>query len=1461
MIKLFKVTNPFAPSDGMEESSHSAGYLSEICGEYHSQPFVVMAYINGESVLPTRDEWETTYLNDGDLVYLIPAVAGEFLIPIILVVISVAATVVALSIKPPKPNQIDSPDPVYGLKGGRNQRKLGAIVEDPYGRNRLWPTYAADPYNVFSGNEQFQFQLFCLGHGSYDLEEPHIEDTPFSNFQEIEYQIAQPGESITLFPDNVETSVEVGNSILLGTNEVGYAIIGPFTANSAGTLANRLEVDIVLPKGLYLQRSNGKLAKPPVEILIQYRLFGTADPWLTLKDLDLNTGVPSTRFSSVDPLRYTFGVDVAPGRYEVRAFRENDAWPSIRASDEVQWVALRAFLPSTKDYGDKTMMAVKARATNQLNDSSSNRVNIYATRKLPNYTPGSPGTLAAPDDYVNRTASRNPIWALVNLLRAKYTIELADSFLDLAHLAAEATEADTQGITFDWIYDSQTTAWEAIKLPLFIFKSIPIFNGSLVTTVRDKAGVQPSFFINPENTINGSFSLERRLYDVNSKEGVLIEYLDQSTSEKEVVECLLPGQTNNKMRRIQGSGISDRQKAFELGMYLNAQATDERQVVNVSTGLEGMLPTYGDLGRISSYAPNWSQNGYLKGFGGNIFYLSEPVIFEPSGVHQIAIRGKRGQDLGPYTVVAGGVPTELITSDTVDPSLLNLTDQGEPPYFMFGLSSVVGRICRVKRVRPNGDESVSITAVVNNESRFADFGTAPALGSVTVPPVIPAAPVVTDLNVIRIPDDLAAVNVTWRPTFGATAYEIERSEDGVNWRKVDTISGSSYRLEVDPDATIYVRVAAIRSSIGPWATWTGTVGEIQIPDNVDTIEVNPVWTGQVVYLKWTGATDATTYLVKVYTDTGSGMTLRATKEVSTLFLEYPIDDAVLDGARSREIRFDVVGKNSLGESDTPATITVNNPVPTKLTGLKSTLVEDLPSKRTYRLEWSASVDSDILFYKVWLDDSVGFVVSTSNVIAEGTETNVLVSVTPESDGFFPPYFWKVSPVDVWGDDVTLSDEQILGESEFISTLAPNIVGLWDKDRSAMQTDVVTDFNTGFDYLGISDASQNGLSDLSSLAIALWIKAPADSTAETLVSKWSTVGSDNEYRLRKTATNTIEFEISHDGSAVVSAESTTLVNDTWQLIVATYDGITIKLFINGALEASTASTGALWTGVEPFRLGRTADDLETYTALMSEVGFWSRGMTLVEVKELFDRGISGYSALTDNNKFQLVSFWENNEPTGTHYDSHGSNDLVQTTNSLQASAGPGFYRGDVNAGVSRWRNRGTALTIFGDPVANTNRAASPKIDETSGVPYWSGSARSLKLAGGSLNQAFTLVFYVSDSGGSSSGVMFISDSTEGVWFGRDSSSLEIAGNAGTLDTSGQFFVAQKYILVVDGASSVIYGDGFTVPLSIGVNDMTGLSIGGGYLDAGTTRLTGKVRRVMLIDKALSAGEAASMLLEL
>lgn len=96
----------------------------------------------------------------------------------------------------------------------------------------------------------------------------------------------------------------------------------------------------------------------------------------------------------------------------------------------------------------------------------------------------------------------------------------------------------------------------------------------------------------------------------------------------------------------------------------------------------------------------------------------------------------------------------------------------------------------------------------------------------------------------------------------------------------------------------------------------------------------------------------------------------------------------------------------------------------------------------------------------------------------------------------------------------------------------------------------------------------------------------------LISKWYILGGTNQgaYRLIKTAANTIQFDITTDGSTVVSATSTaTVAKDIWYHLYGRFDPSTeLAVFVDNVKATNAVAIPAsVFNSNEPLQVGRTS----------------------------------------------------------------------------------------------------------------------------------------------------------------------------------------------------------------------------------------------------------------------------------
>lgn len=814
--------------------------------------------------------------------------------------ITLAGTAAINALFPPgQAGQQKGPSPTYSIAAQGNAARLGQAIPVQYGRLLCYPDFAALPYTEYAGQEQYLYQLLCLGAGDYQIEEMRIEDTPLSAFAEVETEIVPPGGQVTLFPTQVVTSVEVSGQELGGKKDGTWSRSGSvvtvtksghglttgqcvdleftsggapdgrytvasvpssatftvacasgtsgnvafrpvvggvngFVANPAGTVANTLAADFVLPQGLYHRQSDGDVKPSSIQVRVEAQpiddLGAPTGAWVQLDSWSLTA-------KSVAPLRYSRRYSLpAPGRWRVRAWRRDESLTDANNADQVMWGGLRAYLTETQDWGPVTLIAIRMRATNNLSLQSSRKIGVVATRKLPVWT-GSGWT--APQ------ATRSIAWALADAVRnTDYGGGLTDAALDLPALAALEAVWAARGDRFDGRFDQVSTWWEALQSIARAGRAKCVMQGGVIRPVRDGAAATPVALFGMRNIVAGSFSVDYLMPTDATADGIRISYFDETSWAPQRVTGALPGVTPANPTDRELFGVTGRAQAQREAVYEAAVNRYRRRIVKFATEMEGFIPAFGDLIAVQHDMPGWGAHAEATGWeaGTRTLRLSEPVTV--TGTTRLALRRPDGSVTSPIVVTQGADAYSVILA--ADPGFAVSTGQDrERTHVAIGTVETWSARAKVISVRPRDLHTVEIEAVLDDPSvHTAETGvTAPPIRVSSLPTRI-VQPVVAGLFARRVPGSATRVVLGWRPASGADVYSVEMAsgddadDPDLSWTRVADISAPQAMSELLYAARTIMRVRGSGLAAGPWIS--ATLGEL-IPDFWNTDDT-PFWT-------------------------------------------------------------------------------------------------------------------------------------------------------------------------------------------------------------------------------------------------------------------------------------------------------------------------------------------------------------------------------------------------------------------------------------------------------------------------------------------------------------------------------------------------------------------------------------------------------------------------------------------
>lgn len=481
-----------------------------------------------------------------------------------------------------------------------------------------------------------------------------------------------------------------------GTESLG-GWLGPFRATPAEEETQTIEFDIFAPSGLGFINKKGKVIERTKVIEVQWRSAGGA--W--------NTDTYSVTGSSRDQVGFTFTIDLpAPSAaVDVRLRRIGAEDESIEALDRLEWYGLRCLLPAPTSYAGVTTMALTLEGSDKIASQTENQINLLVTRKLEG------AATRAIDAWVRYVCE---------------SIGYSTDDLNEDELDALAALWSTRGDWYDNAIVDQTTVKEALATALRSGMSELTIDRGQIRPVRDQVRTALEHIYTPQN-MTGPLSRKFSAYDPDDYDGVDVEYIDATTWEEEVVQCRLPGDVGVRVEKIKLEGVTDRTRAWRIGMRARRGHLYRRKQYSFSTELDALNSRYLSYCALTDDVPGYGQSALVAEWTpaseGGTLRASEPLAWEEGASHVIALRRPDGTAAGPYAAMRGDDDFEAVIADDLD--FVPITGGAqEPTHVVFGKTTTWSYPALITDIEPSGD-SVDVTAVNYDARIYADDDNSP----------------------------------------------------------------------------------------------------------------------------------------------------------------------------------------------------------------------------------------------------------------------------------------------------------------------------------------------------------------------------------------------------------------------------------------------------------------------------------------------------------------------------------------------------------------------------------------------------------------------------------------------------------------------------------------------------------------------------------------------------------------
>lgn len=167
-----------------------------------------------------------------------------------------------------------------------------------------------------------------------------------------------------------------------------------------------------------------------------------------------------------------------------------------------------------------------------------------------------------------------------------------------------------------------------------------------------------------------------------------------------------------------------------------------------------------------------------------------------------------------------------------------------------------------------------------------------------------------------------------------------------------------------------------------------------------------------------------------------------------------------------------------------------------------------------------------------------------------------------------------------------------------------------------------DFEEGSSqYVEVGNAMNAAFTGTSNITVEGWVNLESSGAFRTIAGNYS---SGMQFLLRIDGGLPV-FWVDNGTTFQSIAGTTSIPVGTWTHIAGSWDGTTLKVFVNGALEGSNAVSGAFPTSTNSVRVGGSLTGSEYMDGLLDDVRIWNVTRSDADIATYFDDCLTGYEA--------------------------------------------------------------------------------------------------------------------------------------------------------------------------------------------------------------------------------------------
>lgn len=874
--------------------------------------------------------------------------------------IMTAGTLIVNAIFPPPKPQMPSltdkeQSPTYGISSGRNQANPYGPMLIVFGRHKVVPFLASKTYTTFDGDNQYLSQAFHFGlQPDLNLEKIRIGDTDITAYQDVQVEKST---------DNGRLSLVSGNIDVLEGFEV-YKSSG-WVSRTTPNDTTHISIDIA--SNLFDIADNGDERTISVGLNVQYKKTGSTT-WLPLS----GGSVYLSGSNPQKPTRLTINQPVEKGQYDIRISKTSDDISTTRKSNKVTIAQIRCTQSDNADYTGQLRVAVKIKATSQLNGAI-DELSAIASAKCQVWNGGA--------WEVKETS--NPAWWFLWWARGKrdanfkrlYGECLPDNRIDIEAIKAWAAFCDRKNLTFNWVLDRKMSIEEVYYTIARAGRASTTWQTGKRGVIWDSDELPVTTLLTPANIIAGSFSYKHINTDVADE--IILNYYDANKYwEKAVVRQKVPNATQaNNPITLDLEGCTNESQAGREANLLAASQQLHRKQYSFEMDIEGAVLTRGDVAQLTHDLTSFAAGGRLVAVNGNVLTLDADVGTATNA--WLTLRSPFNK-MYNVRVNAKGNQLTLVNGWTFG-DVGNVEDW----LWQYDPSKIAGVKLQIKSVVPQSNGNIKFEAIEYSPDYFAAennvYFAVPQKQARDLPAISVFDALATE-RVLNEQNGDTEVTISWVMSELADASVVIRRGRDVLFN--DNVHGSAVPVVAREGDTLDVEIVpfADRRTSRVFNKSFVVIGTNVIVPAPTGLKIIGAFTKSAVTIKWDRVINAVGYEVQVL----SGSTVRRTVKVGdVLTYTYAFADMSQDGGAVRSLTFKVRALGQRSAKSSWVSVSGKNPQVAALQGIK---VESNIKSLMFTCE--KPQDEDFAGYLVWISDNKSFVPTLANVSHDGSFNQV-----------------------------------------------------------------------------------------------------------------------------------------------------------------------------------------------------------------------------------------------------------------------------------------------------------------------------------------------------------------------------------------------------------------------------------------------------------------------------------------